>query len=55
MCSIYKKCDVIEIGNYCPITVLNTDYKLITKALQSKLAIAALEIIHKNQAGFMKN
>lgn len=54
MCPIFKKNDNTEIANYRPITVLNTDYKLMTKAIQSKLALAAPSIIHKNQAGFMK-
>ena len=31
MCLIYKKKDRTEISNYGPITLLNTDYKLLTK------------------------
>jgi hypothetical protein len=31
MCPIYKKNDKCNIANYCPITVLNTDYKLMAK------------------------
>lgn len=54
MCPIFKKNDNTEIANYRPITVLNTDYKLMTKAIQSKLALATPNIIHENQAGFMK-
>ncbi|KAJ7172885.1 Endonuclease/exonuclease/phosphatase, partial [Mycena crocata] len=37
MCPIYKKKDVTDIANYRPITVLNTDYKIFTKALTLKL------------------
>ncbi|KZT29847.1 DNase I-like protein, partial [Neolentinus lepideus HHB14362 ss-1] len=33
MCPIYKKNDRDIISNYRPITLLNTDYKLFTKAL----------------------
>ncbi|KAJ3560566.1 hypothetical protein NP233_g10755 [Leucocoprinus birnbaumii] len=55
MCLIYKKGDITEIKNYRPISVLNIDYKLFTKALQAKLAVVAPKIIHKNQASFMKN
>jgi hypothetical protein len=54
MCPIYKKNDKTDITNYRPITILNTDYKLMAKALQAKLATAAPQIIHINQAGFMK-
>lgn len=54
MCPIYKKNDKLDIANYRPITVLNTDYKLMAKTLQAKLAIAAPQIIHHQQAGFMK-
>jgi hypothetical protein len=54
MCPIYKKNGKNNIANYRPITVLNTDYKLMAKILQAKLATAAPELIHQNQAGFMK-
>jgi ribonuclease HI/exonuclease III len=54
MCPIYKKNDKMDIANYRPITVLNTDYKLMAKVLQAKLATAAPVLIHQNQAGFMK-
>ncbi|KAJ7064248.1 Endonuclease/exonuclease/phosphatase, partial [Mycena amicta] len=37
MCPIYKKKDVSDIANYRPITVLNSDYKVFTKALTNKL------------------
>ncbi|PPQ81398.1 hypothetical protein CVT24_001827 [Panaeolus cyanescens] len=54
MCPIYKKKDRAEIENYRPITVLNTDYKILTRALTSRLGAVASNIIHKDQAGFMK-
>ncbi|THH28603.1 hypothetical protein EUX98_g5574 [Antrodiella citrinella] len=53
MCPIYKKNDRNEISNYRPITLLNTDYKLLTKALSVKLAEAAPTFFHENQAGFI--
>jgi hypothetical protein len=53
MCPLYKKKDKREIENYCPITLLNTDYKIYTKTLSIKLAEVAHHAIHTNQAGFM--
>jgi len=52
---IYKKKDPDNIANYRPITLLNTDYKIFTKALSLKLAEVAPSIIHPDQAGFLKN
>jgi len=40
MCPLYKKKDKRHIANYRPITILNTDYKIFTKALALKLAKA---------------
>jgi exonuclease III len=53
MCPIYKKGDKSEIANYRPITLLNTDYKILTKALTIRLANIAPTVIHENQAGFV--
>src|SRR6266540_3764852 len=53
MCPLYKKNNKADIANYRPISLLNTDYKLMTKALSLKLAVAAPKIIHQDQAGFV--
>ena len=53
MCPIYKKKDKREISNYWPITLLNTDYKLLTKALAIQLMKHVPTLVHPNQAGFI--
>jgi hypothetical protein len=55
MCPIYKKKERTEIANYRPITLLNTDYKLLTKALAIQLAKTAPRLIHPDQSGFIPN
>ena len=54
MCPLYKKGDTTEISNYRPITVLNTDYKIMTRALTTRLTEAVPSLIHPDQAGFMR-
>lgn len=54
-CAQYiKKKDRRDIANYRPITILNTDYKIMTKILTGRLTKVAPGIIHDDQAGFMK-
>ena len=53
MCPIYKKKDKTEISNYRPITLLNTDYKLLTKILALQLKDHITSLIHTDQAGFI--
>ena len=55
MCPIYKKKDKKEISNYRPITLLNTDYKLLTKVLAIQLMSQIPSMVHPNQAGFIPN
>lgn len=53
ICPIYKKKDTREIVNYRPITLLNSDYKLMTKTMANRLAEVAPTMIHPDQAGFV--
>ena len=53
MCPIYKKNENTEISNYRPVTLLNTDYKLLTKILTMRLSTIAVNLIHQSQAGFV--
>ena len=45
--------DRIDIANWRPITLLNTDYKLLTKLLGERLKIVLSSLIHPNQNGFV--
>ena len=42
------------VKNLRPITLLNTDYKIIEKAIANKMIPALKHIIHSDQRGFMK-
>jgi hypothetical protein len=53
MCPMYKKKDRSEIENYQPITLLNTDYKILTKALAMQLAQEVHTLVHPNQSRFI--
>ena len=53
MCPLYKKKDRTLIENYRPITLLNSDYKLLTKALTIQLIEDIKRMIHRDQAGFI--
>lgn len=53
MCLIYKKGDKTHIANYRPITLLNTDYKIMSKTIALRLAHVAHDLIHPNQQGFI--
>lgn len=55
ICPLYKKKERNKIENYRPITLLNSDYKIMTKVLAMRLATVAPEIVHPDQAGFMPN
>ena len=55
MCPLFKKKDPTDICNYCPITLMNADYKLLTKVMAIQLMDHAHQLIHPDQAGFILN
>ena len=46
--------DSRKLSNLRPITLLNTDYKIIEKVIAARFEAALPDIIHQNQTGFMK-
>lgn len=50
---LFKKGDKKMIGNYRPLTLSNTDYKIMTKTIATRLGRVAGDIIHPNQTGFI--
>jgi len=55
MCPLFKKKDPTDICNYRPITLLNTDYKILTKVLALQLLDHVSQLVHPDQAGFIPN
>ena len=54
MALLYKKGEKDEMKNYRPISLMNTDYKLLTHMLNFRLMPHAMKAIHRDQAGFIK-
>jgi len=43
-----------DLGNWRPISLTNTDYKILAKCLSTRLSTVINDIVHENQVGFMK-
>jgi hypothetical protein len=51
--TIFKKGDKLEIGNRRPITLLKTEYKLLSKMVTNRLNKFIGSLIHRDQIGFI--
>ena len=51
---LYKKGEREDIRNWRPISLLNVDYKIITKILAERLKKVLPSIIHSDQKGFVQ-
>lgn len=54
VCLIPKKEDALSITNFCPISLINCSFKIITKLLTNRLAIVMDPLIDDSQAAFIK-
>ena len=46
--------DTMYVRNYRPITLLNVDYKILSKVLANRIKKVLSEIIHFDQVGYIK-
>ena len=49
---IFKKGDKTLLENWRPISLLNTDYKILTKALTNRLKGVIISLVEPDQTGF---
>lgn len=52
---LYKKNDPLDLSNYRPISLLNTDYKILSYTLASRIKKVLTLIINADQTGYIRN
>jgi hypothetical protein len=53
ICLLFKKGDKSSLANWRPISLLNTDYKIIAKLINQRIVISLPKILHEDQKGFV--
>lgn len=53
ICLIFKKGDTNNLKNWRPISLLNTDYKILTKIINERIKKTLPLILHPDQKGFV--
>ena len=51
---LFKGGDAMELGNWRPITLLNTDYKILATVLANRLQKVLTHLISEDQVGYLK-
>ena len=46
--------DLLDLQNWGPITLLNTDYKIASKAIARRIETILQKLVHPDQTGSMK-
>jgi hypothetical protein len=49
-----KKDNLEKVNDFKPISLMNCSPKLVSKLLANRLQVAALDVVHENQYGFVK-
>jgi hypothetical protein len=55
ICLLYKKGAHTDMENYCPIALLNNDYKILLGMINSRFQVFASDLIRPNQSGFVRD
>lgn len=53
MCLLYKKGDPADMKNYRPLSLANSDYKLFTRNINSRVMEVSSNLISRHQLGFI--
>ena len=49
-----EKIFLLKLKNWTPITIVNVDYKIASKAIAKRIEAILPSLIHEDQTGFVK-